>query len=894
MPLTAGSRLAQYEILSPLGAGGMGEVFRARDTVLGRDVALKVLRADAAADARRRQRFQHEARVVASLNHPNIVTIHSVEQSGEQLFLTMELVSGRRVTDLISPGGMPVKTLLNIAVPAADALAAAHAAGVTHRDIKPDNVMVTTSGVVKVLDFGLAKAADAHAVSAGSTVTVPVQTEAGHIAGTPAYMSPEQAEGRAVDGRSDVFSFGVMLYEMATGKRPFTGETPAATIAAILRDTPGPVTDLNPALPNELARVIRRAMAKDPTRRQQSALDLRNELDEIRRELDSGDAPPVAQPTRTATRRPLIAVSALLAILGALAWVAWSNRESSGGAQSNPLTALTVTSLTSEGGTELFPSLSADGKWVVYTRADTASGQTDVVLRAVGGLTTINLTKDSPADDLQPAFSADGERIAFRSERDGGGLFVMGRTGESVQRLTKEGFNPSWSPDGTAIVYATESVSINPGGRIGQSVLRRVDVRTGATHQLTTTDAVQPAWSPHGQRIAFWAFGGAAAQRDLWTIGSDGGEPMRVTDDVAVDWSPAWAADGAYLYYSSNRSGGYAVWRVPIDESSGRVMGDPEAVPVPRSGLAHFSFSKDGRTMAMTSVTVLSNIEALEIEPESLVVERRRRVSNTSENTFTAADRTHRPSLSPDGRWLAYMLPATSGQEDLWVVGTDGSGLRQLTNDAARDRGPQWSPEGSRLLFYSDRGGRMQPWTVAPDGAALRQALDHDGPVIQPIWSSDGTRAMAIDFDSPAALLLFDPRSLPASVADHLQLLGDESFVPWSWSPGAGEVAGYTSPGGQLALLDVKSRSVRTLETPGTVPAWLPDGLRLLYVAGSDLRTGRELRVLDLATGQSRVLFSSPGELLGGPAPSADGRVVYLFITKPEADIVMATFPQPK
>ena len=293
-----GTRLGHYEVRDLLGAGGMGQVYVARDTTLGREVALKLLPDDVAADADRRARFEREARLVAAVAHPGIVTIHSIEEADGRLFLTMELVQGQPLSRVIRRGGLPLTQLLDTAVSIADAVSAAHARGITHRDLKPANVMVQADGTVKVLDFGVAKRHDALAATDLTSTASLLTTDEGRLLGTIAYMSPEQAQGRTVDPRSDVFSLGIMLYEMATGVLPFSGETPLDTLTAILRDTPVPVTTLNPALPKELGRVIRRAMAKDPNRRPQTARDLSNELDEIRQELRAGELTPATAGAR--------------------------------------------------------------------------------------------------------------------------------------------------------------------------------------------------------------------------------------------------------------------------------------------------------------------------------------------------------------------------------------------------------------------------------------------------------------------------------------------------------------------------------------------------------------------------------------------------------------------
>ncbi len=295
MGLTSGSRLGTYEIQSPLGAGGMGEVYRATDTKLGRDVALKVLPGEMAKDAERLGRFRREAKVLAQLDHPNIVTIYSVEECDGVHFLTMQLVEGLPLDRLICQNGLPVEQIVEIAEALADALSAAHEKDIVHRDLKPANVMVTNQGRVKVLDFGLAK--DIRASNLGdATLTSDSRTQVGVVMGTPAYMSPEQTSGRPLDHRTDIFSLGVLLHEMATGRRPFEGNSSAELVSAILRDAPPSVTEKRPDLPSDLARIIRRCLEKDPRHRLQTARDVSNEFRDLARTI----AGPASIPTSTA------------------------------------------------------------------------------------------------------------------------------------------------------------------------------------------------------------------------------------------------------------------------------------------------------------------------------------------------------------------------------------------------------------------------------------------------------------------------------------------------------------------------------------------------------------------------------------------------------------------
>src|SRR5579863_7806299 len=290
MGLTSGTKLGPYEIQSPLGAGGMGEVYRATDTKLGRDVSLKVLPAEMAQDPERLGRFRREAKTLAQLDHPNIVTIYSVEECDAVHFLTMQLVEGLALDRLIPVGGLALPQIIEIASALGDALAAAHEKGIVHRDLKPANVMVSNDGRVKVLDFGLAKDIRATNLS-DATMTSDSRTQIGVVMGTPAYMSPEQTSGRPLDHRTDIFSLGVLLHEMATGKRPFEGNSSAELVSAILRDTPPSVTEVRPDLPSDLSRIIRRCLEKDPRHRVQTARDVSNEFRDLSRQTSQKSDP---------------------------------------------------------------------------------------------------------------------------------------------------------------------------------------------------------------------------------------------------------------------------------------------------------------------------------------------------------------------------------------------------------------------------------------------------------------------------------------------------------------------------------------------------------------------------------------------------------------------------
>jgi Tol biopolymer transport system component len=896
MPLAPGERLGPYQLLAILGTGGMGEVYRARDSKLDRDVAIKLLPLDVASDSDRLARFEREARTLAALTHPNIVTIHSIEEIDGRRFLTMEVVNGEPLDRHRIRGGLPLDQILAIAIPVADAVAAAHERGIVHRDLKPANIIVGVGGRIKVLDFGLAKlnrAGEPH----GLTVPTLSLTGDGHIVGTAAYMSPEQAQGRAVDYRSDVFSFGVILYELATGHRPFTGDNSLEVLSAIVRDVPQAVTAVKPLLPREFDRIVRRCLAKDPEERYQAAKDLRNDLRDLRGDLESGEL--FASPTGAAHSfsRQSQLLSWLMTIGGAAAlalgvgtFVA-SRTGQALPAAPQPVTA-TFTQLTAAPGLEMQPNLSPDGKWMAYVAGP--PGNLDIYLQGVGGRTAINLTKDSAADDSQPRFSPDGEHTAFRSERQGGGIFVMGRTGESVRRLTDIGYNPAWSPDGRRIVFATEWIDRNPYTRGGGSQLWQVDVQTGERRMLYKGDAVQPDWSPHGKRIAFWATflpGRNNAWRDIWTIPAEGGAPVSVTNDAAVDWNPIWSPDGGYLYFASDRGGSMNVWRIAVDEETGRVRGRPEPLTTPARFAGHLSLSADGTRLAFTSIDETRNLEAIRFNAARERVEGEPRAVTTGSTGWGA------PAVSPDGDWLAFIsLP--SPRYDVFVSRTDGSGLLQLTNDGV-NLIPRWSPDGTHISFQSSQSGVSQVWMVKPDGSELRQVTSFENPTLGPIWSPDGSRIMATRVIQQGGLgstpVIFNVhKPVSDQKLEELPPAPNGSFfTPRDWSPDGNQVLGYFSTATSVAMgmYSLRSRTYQQIKresVPFSYVQWLRDSRRVLYT----LKGSNRVVLIDTQTKREHEVLSFPATEIIAFTTSPDEGTMYFVRDRVEGDIWLATVPK--
>lgn len=867
-----GEVLSHYRILGRIGAGGMGVVYRAHDTRLGREVALKVLPPELAGSPERVARFEREARALAALDHPNIVTIFSVEEAQGCHFLTMQLVHGRTLGALIPAGGMAVERVVRIGVEIADALAAAHERGVVHRDLKPGNVMVTDDGRAKVLDFGLAKLRPGPSPACDVTGQPTEDAITGDlILGTTAYMSPEQAEGRAIDHRSDIFSLGIVLYEMLTGVRPFRGDTPVAIISSILKDAPARVVDLNPSVPSALDHIIARALAKDPARRYQSALDLRIDLEEqlLPGGVPSGPTAGLGRARQRWWKGAVLAAAGVLATGGA--WLLWKWGAPGPGPAPARASFFQVTALP---GVEAYPSLSPDGQWVTYSGVGPTG--LDVFLQSTSGQTPINLTPDSSADDDQPVFSPDGQRIAFRSSREEGGIFVMGRTGEGVRRVTRGGFNPAWSPDGAMLVYANERLGLMPLNWEGVSELWVVSVEGGEARRLGSGDGVQPHWSPHGHRIVYQTRLGTEAQMDIMTIAASGGEPVPVLSDKATDWSPAWSPDGRFIYFVSDRGGSMNLWRVPVDEGSGRARGEPEPVTTPAPFVAHPSLSADGRRLAFSSVLMRQNLQMASFDPETLTVAEPRWLTTGSRQWSS-------PDPSPDGTQVVFYsrdLP----EGDIYVIRADGTGLRQVTGDVAVDRVPRWAPDGKRIAYFSNRDGQLDVWTVGADGSENHR-VGRGGIVC---WSPDGSRLAGnsvlrpglsaggwlLDIERPGEL-----RDLPEPDPPL------RPFVSNSWSPDGRRLAGmigYTDEG--VVSLDLGSGAYERLTSFGQWPVWLPDSRHLLFVSG-----GTGFFVVDTVTREVRKVFAAERDL-GPPRLSRDGRHMVYPRRTTEADIWLLTF----
>ncbi len=854
----------RYRIERELGRGGMGIVFLAEDVRHGRRVALKVLRPELA-QSLGAERFLREIRISAQLNHPNILTLIDSGSDDGFMYYVLPFVEGESLRDrLMHEGQLRIEDALRITREVADALAYAHDMGVVHRDIKPENILFEAGHAV-VADFGIA-----HAVTEAGGDRL---TESGLALGTPAYMSPEQAMASGpIDARSDIYALACVLYEMLAGAPPYTGPTPQAILARkAVESVPG-LRVVRDTVPPGVELAIVRALAKVPADRFDGASEFARAL-----MLEGGAA-------RASSRRDPFPRSRLLvgaAVLVVIAAATYLTLALYGSGRADAVVVESSNRLTTDPGVEWFPSLSPDGQWVVY--AGEASGNRDIYLQGVSGENPINLTADSPDDDDQPAFSPDGTRIAFRSERDGGGIFVMGRTGEAVRRVTRVGFKPTWNPDGTMLAYATENVDLNPQNSGQRGELWVVDVASGETRRVTDADAALPSWSPHGLRIAFLHRLGETAQGHVWSAPAGGGAATAVTTGLARDWNPAWSPDGRFLYFVSDRGGSMNLWRVRIDEASGRPLADPVPVTTPATSLAHVTVSADGKHIAYSSVLVTTNVQRVAFDPV------RGEPSGEAEWVTHGSRRWADPDPSPDGRELVfYSLVDPEG--DLYLMPSDGSAPpRQLTGDSASDRIPRWSPDGKWIAVFSDRSGPLQIWKIRPDGSGLTQLTDAPRNVAYAVWSPDGSQmAAAYPGNDTSIAYVFDPdRSWHEQRPELLPAAPDSlaPFAPHSWSADGRRLAGMISALDRgIITYTFATRKYERISDFGQWPVWLPDNRRVLFVSG-----GNGFYVADRVTREAHEVFSTRRDVIGPPQLTGDGRMLYFTRRVTEADIFVLT-----
>jgi eukaryotic-like serine/threonine-protein kinase len=729
-----GTTVGHYEILERIGEGGMGVVYKGRDLLLNRTLALKFLPPDNAAVDDSRRRMVHEARAASALNHPNIVTVYEVAHADGRPYIAMEFVEGRSLDEVIGGRPLPLRTALDYGIQVANALSAAHTAGIVHRDLKPGNVMVTESGLVKVLDFGLAKivAIPAAAADATQSVLESPKTVDGLILGSVSYMSPEQAEGRPVDHRSDIFSFGVLMYEMLTGRRAFEGNSAVSTLSNILTAEPPLLSAAASGVPPDLVRIVGHCLRKAAAERWQNIADVRIALEDVKSDLDAGRSAASGAPVRQSSMRWMPLAAALIAtaaIAGAAAWLIkpaaiapeqWRLRR-----------------LTADAGTSMLPAISPDGKLVAYV-SDRASGDSmDLWVQQIEGGDPVQLTRDLGLC-TDPAFSSDGSRIVLRCGDSTGSIYVVSTLG-GLPRKLGEGELPQFSPDGSRVAFLTPA----PGNAPSRTIrIVRADGSSSTDITIAKTLFGGPVWSPDGRGLFVVGFSNSSESDRDWYFASADNGALTPTGALArlqtmgggFNTRISVAPDGLLFVQGSFESS--SIFRMPFDRAFRKASGDP--VPIVVGPGLYFSptSSQDGRRVTFTIATnVSTNIWRARIDPTTgMVAGDPVRVTSGLESNRT-------PSPSSDGRHLAYLGGPGAAPEVR---------LRDLETgkDARLAIAKNWSlvtqsPDGSTVAFNSDARDGSAIYTVPVTGGVPKKVCASCGRPVE--WSPDRSR---IYFDS--------------------------------------------------------------------------------------------------------------------------------------------------
>lgn len=863
-----GKTISHYKILEKLGEGGMGVVYKAQDIKLKRIVALKFLPPELTKDKEAKQRFIQEARAASALDHNNVCTIFEIDETEKgQIYIVMACYEGEILKDTIAKGRLKIQKARDIIIQIAEGLEKAHKKGIVHRDIKPANIFVTEDGVVKILDFGLAKL--------GAQTRL---TQKGTTLGTVAYMSPEQTRGDKVDHRTDIWSLGVVFYEMITGHLPFKGNYEQAVIYSILNEEPESIKDVRAEVPVYMEEILKKALSKSSDERYR-------QIREILADLKSGEKvsvlPSGMKKFPHTISKFMWGVFAITFVLTFLMIILLS------GPKHREFHIQRTTPLTTAPGLEQDPAWSPDGTRIAY--ASDENGNMDIWVRQIAAEQRINLTQNHSGFDGKPAWSPDGEWIAFVSERDGGGIFIMPALGGIPKRVVSLNFAKStsyigaiplvrWSPDGKELAYGVEGI------------LYTIPVQGGTPVPVTLPSTglivgyTEPAWSPDGERFACTGFVAAGVSTSqIWTVQRDGTGAVPVTEGNYLDCYPLWSADGKHIFFISDRGGSDDVWWIPMH--AGKPAGSAQPLTA-GAGVSAIDLSKDGSRLAYTKAVEHTNIWSIPLVLNAMQI-----VDNaqplTSGNHYIEFI-----AISPDSQWLAFDSNR-SGNMDIWIMRTDGSELRQLTTDPAHDWDPDWSPDGKQIAFHSFRYGNRDLFIVPMAGGEIKRLTTNPAEDIGPKWSVD---SKTILFQSNRSGHM-DLWVMPSKGGEPRQLTfhPSQDFLS-HWSPDGKRIVFSTkrSRYSELNLLSLDGGEPEPLtrgEWSNIFPCfWTRDGkIIFAYGVGGPYNQGANLWAISVSDGSAQPLLDLRGSLKEPlHSVACDGQRLYFPLWERMGDLWMA------
>ena len=879
--LTPGSTFAgRYQVIEELGKGGMGKVYKVFDKEINAKVALKLLKPEIVTDKNTVERFRNELKVARDISHKNICRMYDLGREAGLYYITMEYVPGEDLRNMIRMSRqLGVGTAIIIAEQICDGLAEAHRHGTIHRDLKPSNIMIDREGNVRIMDFGIARSLESKGI-----------TGAGTIIGTPEYMSPEQVEDKDVDVRSDIYSLGIILYEMLTGRVPFEGDTAFAVGMKHKGEIPKDPREINPQIPENLSRLVLKCLEKSKDKRCQTAEELRTELGKIEKQIPITERvvakrKPVTSKEITVKfnlRKLFIPAAALIAFLLVAGYFLLRP-----GPEIFEVKVIRTQQITHDPGLEIDPAISPDGKMIAY--AARPSGLLSLYVRQIAGGRPVALTDGLPGDARCPQWSPDGTQISFQSQNS---IYVVPALGGIAKKLVelatgKTLYGSAWSPDGKQIAYNADNAIFAFAWNAGEP---QKIAETAYAYRFPYS----LCWSPDGSKIAFvvgnptFLFGspfiGNIAPSSIWIVPGIGANPGPVTDAKSLNASPIWMPDGRHLLYVSNEKGGRDVYLLALDAS-----GKPSAPSVRlTTGLnaQTISLSAAGDKLAYSAFTHTANIWSIRIPKDGPVSIAEAQPVTTGNQTIEGI------GISPDGKWLAYDSNL-NGNQDIYKMPIGGGEAEQLTNDPSDDFLPAWSPDGGEIAFYYWKNGNRDLTLMMADGSRLQELTNDPASESYPAWSPDGLRLVyTSEQTGRGELFVISRENRQGEWGRPHQLSSNGADQGAKWSPD-GRLIVYTNSQGLWAI-PAQGGESRSLVKVGdlAIPlafrhtAWSKDSRTVYYMAYNGEERASFWSVA-ASGGEPKLLvkFDDPARQSSRYEFATDGERFYFTLAKYESDI---------